>query len=171
VASMGPAIPSNQVPASLQAIYRLFSMVDSDGESAKADLSLINPGPGLAFAVSMLANALDGHVDPPKAVPTLATLLGSRNIAVHRAAAAVLGDIATPDVVAPLATVAFNDSDERVGFLAVRGLALATRAAKPQQPPPSASSPTKSCSSGAPGHAPTSTCREGIAGTSGAICN
>jgi len=57
-------------------------------------------------------------------------LLGSTQVAVRRAAAAVLGDIATPDVVAPLAKVALNDSDERVGFLAVRGLAAVTGAAK-----------------------------------------
>jgi HEAT repeats len=55
---------------------------------------------------------------------------GSENVAVRRAATAVLGDIATPDMVEPLAKVALNDSDERVGFLAVRGLAAATRAAK-----------------------------------------
>jgi hypothetical protein len=37
---------------------------------------LVNPQPGLAFAVSMLANAIEGHLNSPKAVPTLATLLG-----------------------------------------------------------------------------------------------
>jgi hypothetical protein len=37
---------------------------------------------------------------------------------------------AIPDVVEPLAKVALNDSDERVSFLAVRGLALATSAAE-----------------------------------------
>jgi hypothetical protein len=104
----GPALDaiaaSNQVPASLWAIYGLFSMVGSDGESAKADYLasvqpiLINPQPGLAFPVSMLANAVEGHLNSPKAVPTLAALLGSRNVAVRRAAATVLGDIATPDV-------------------------------------------------------------------------
>jgi HEAT repeat protein len=40
-----------------------------------------------------------------KKVPTLTVLLGSKNVAVRRAAAAVLGDIATPDVVVPLAKV------------------------------------------------------------------
>jgi HEAT repeat protein len=117
-------------------MYSLFSMVDSNDENAKANYLasvqsvLLNPQPGLAFSVSMLANAIEGHLNSPKAVPMLAALLGSGNIAVRRAAAAVLGDIATPDVVEPLATVALNDSDERVGFLAVRGLALATSAAK-----------------------------------------
>jgi HEAT repeats len=134
--ALGAIAASNQVPARLWAIYSLFSMVDSDDENAKADYLasvqpiLINPQPGLAFAVSMLANAIEGHLKSPKAVPTLAALLGSGNVAVRRAAAAVLGDIATPDVVEPLAKIALNDSDERVGFLAVRGLALATSAAK-----------------------------------------
>ena len=50
------------------------------------------------------------------------------SLAVRRAAASVLGDIATTDVVAPLANVALNDSDDRVRFLAVRGLALTTGA-------------------------------------------
>jgi hypothetical protein len=57
-------------------------------------------------------------------------LLGSIEIAVPSAATAVLGDIATPDVVAPLAKVALNDNEERVRFLAVRGLAEATGATK-----------------------------------------
>jgi HEAT repeat protein len=78
----------------------------------------------------MLANAIEGHLKSPRAVPTLAALLGSGNVAVRRAAAAVLGDIATPDVVVPLAKVALNDSDEYVRLSAVRGLALATSAAK-----------------------------------------
>jgi hypothetical protein len=139
-AAAGPALDaiaaSNQVSARLWAIYSLFSMVDLDNESAKADYLasirpiLINPPPSLAFVVSMLANAIEGHFKSPKAVPTLAALLGSTQIAVRQAAASVLGDIATPNVVAPLAKVALNDSDERVGFLAVRGLAAATSAAK-----------------------------------------
>jgi hypothetical protein len=134
--ALGAIAASNQVPARLWAMYTLFSMVDSDDETAKANYLasvqpiLLNPQPALAVAVSMLANAIEGHLNSPKAVPTLAALLGSTQVAVRRAAAAVLGDIATPDVVAPLAKVALNDSDERVGFLAVRGLALATSAAK-----------------------------------------
>jgi hypothetical protein len=139
-AAAGPALnaiaASNQVSARLWAIYSLFSMVDSDGESAKADYLasiqpiLINPSPTLAFAVSMLANAIEGHLKSPQAVPTLAALLGSTQITVRQAAASVLGDIATPNVIEPLVKFALNDSDERVGFLAVRGLALATSAAK-----------------------------------------
>jgi HEAT repeat protein len=134
----GPALDaiaaSNQVPARLWAIYSLFSMVDSD--NAKADYLaslqaiLINPPPSLAFVVSMLANAIEGHLKSPQAVLTLAALLGSTQTAVRSTAAAVLGDIATPDAVEPLAKVALNDSDERVRFLAVRGLAEATGAAK-----------------------------------------
>jgi HEAT repeat protein len=90
----------------------------------------MNPQPGLAFPVSMLANAMEGHLNSPKAVPALAALLGSTQVEVRRAAAAGLGDIATPDVVAPLAKVALNDSDEHVRLSAVRGLASATGAAK-----------------------------------------
>ena len=37
---------------------------------------------------------------------------------------------ATPNVVEPLAKLGLNDNDERVRFLAVRGLAAATGAAK-----------------------------------------
>ena len=110
---------SNQVPARLWALYSLFSMVDFENETAKADFLasvkaiLVNPPPGLAFPVSMLANAIEGHLKSPKAVPTLAALLGSTQVEVRSAAAAALGDIATPDVVEPLAKVALNDSDEQ----------------------------------------------------------
>jgi HEAT repeat protein len=110
--ALGTIAASNQVR--LWAMYSLFSMADSNDESAKADYLasvqaiLINPQPGLAFAVAMLANAIEGHLNSPKAVPTLAALLGSGNVAVRRAAAAVLGDIATPDVVVPLAKVALQ---------------------------------------------------------------
>jgi HEAT repeats len=134
--ALGAIAASNQMPARLWAIYSLFSMVDSDDENAKADYLplvqsiMINPQPGLAFPLSMLANAIEGHLNSRQAVPTLAALLGSGNVAIRRAAAAALGDIATPDVVVPLAKIALNDSDERVGFLAVRGLALATNATK-----------------------------------------
>jgi hypothetical protein len=137
----GPALRvlagSNQVSSSRWAMYCLFSMVDSDDEVAKADYLasaapiLINPEPGLAVGVTMLANAVESHLKAPQAVPTLAALLGSGNVAVRRAAAAVLSDIATPGVVAPLAKVALDDGDERVRFLAVRGLAAATGAGKP----------------------------------------
>jgi HEAT repeats len=134
--ALGAIAASNQVPARLWAMYTLFSMVDSADENAKADYLasvqpiLIHPQPGLAFAVSMLANAIEGHLNSPKAVPPLAALLGSKNVAVRRAAVAVLGEIATPDVVEPLAKVALNDSDEHVRPSAVRGLASATSAAK-----------------------------------------
>jgi hypothetical protein len=141
-AAAGPALgalaasPSNQVPARLWAMYSLFSMLDSDDEIAKVNYLasvqpiLVNPQPGQALSVTMLANAIEGHLKSPQAVPTLVALLGSTQVAVRQAAASVLGDIATPNVVAPLVKVALNDSDERVGFLAVRGLAAATGAAK-----------------------------------------
>jgi hypothetical protein len=128
---------AGQVSARLWAMYCLFSMVDSDDESAKANYLasatpiLMNPEPALTSAATMLANALESHLKTPQAVPTLATLLGSGNVAVRRAAAAVLSDIATPGVIAPLAKVGLNDSDERVRFLAVRGLAAATGAGEP----------------------------------------
>jgi HEAT repeats len=134
--ALGAIAASNQLPARLWAMYTLFSMVDSDDETAKASYLasvqpiLTNPQSNLEFAATMLANAIEGHLNSPKAVPTLAALLGSKNVVVRRAAASVLGDIATPDVVEPLAKVALNDSDERVSFLAVRGLALATSAVK-----------------------------------------
>jgi HEAT repeat protein len=57
----------------------------------------------------MLANAIEGHLKSPQAVPTLAALLGSTQVVVRHAAAAVLGDIATPDVVELLAKIALND--------------------------------------------------------------
>ena len=135
-AVVGPALNSlavsNQVPARLWAMHSLFSMVDSDDENGKAAYLaavapiLVDPPPDLAFAADRLANAIESHLKAPEAVPTLAAMLGSKEVDVRRAAAAVLRDIATPDVVPPLARLALNDSDERVRFLAVRGLAAAT---------------------------------------------
>ncbi|MGH6839932.1 MAG: HEAT repeat domain-containing protein [Methylocella sp.] len=151
----GPALDtiaaSNQVPAHLWAMYSLFLMPDSDDDdsakddedrakddedSAKMDYLqsvtpiLVNPGPDLAFSASWLGIAIDGHLKSPAAVPALAVLLGSTQVAVRRAAASDLCEIATPDVVAPLAKVAINDSDERVLYRAVYGLAVTTGAAK-----------------------------------------
>ncbi|MGH7751161.1 MAG: HEAT repeat domain-containing protein, partial [Candidatus Dormibacteria bacterium] len=111
---------SNQVPARLWAMYTLFSMDDSDDDSAKMDYLqsvtpiLINPKPGLAFSASMLGTVIEGHLKSPAAVPMLAALLGSTQVTVRRAAASDLCEIATPDVVAPLAKIALNDSDETV---------------------------------------------------------
>ncbi|MGH6848486.1 MAG: HEAT repeat domain-containing protein [Methylocella sp.] len=126
---------SNQVPARLWAIYTLFSMSDSDDDSAKTDYLqsvtpiLVNPEPGLAFSASMLGTVIEGHLKSPAAVPMLAALLGSTQVTVRRAAASDLCEISTQDVVAPLAKVALNDSDETVLFRAVLGLAKVTRAA------------------------------------------
>ncbi|MGH6837620.1 MAG: HEAT repeat domain-containing protein [Methylocella sp.] len=126
---------SNQVPARLWAMYSLFSMSGSADDSAKTDYLqsvtpiLVNPEPGLAPTASILGSAIEGHLKSPAAVPTLVALLGSTQVSVRRAAAYVLRDIATPDVVAPLANVALNDSDEDVRHYAVLGLAEVTRVA------------------------------------------
>jgi len=137
----GPALQSiaasNQVPARLWAMYSLFLMADFNDENAKADYLaavapvLVNPQPDVAFAVSSLGDAIEGHFQSPKAIPTLATLLGSTEVSVRRAAASVLSNIATSDVVAPLAKVALNDDDEYVRLFAVQGLAKATGTGKP----------------------------------------
>jgi hypothetical protein len=76
-AAAGPALnalaASDQVSARLWAIYSLFSGAGSNSESAKADYLaslqaiLINPPPSLAFVVSMLANAIEGHLKSPEA--------------------------------------------------------------------------------------------------------
>jgi hypothetical protein len=88
------------------------------------------------------------------------TPLGSMQVAVRRAAAAVLGDIAIPDVVEPLAKVALNDSDERVSFLAVRGLALATSAAEAPSTATFRERPDEILQFWRLGRGPTSVCRE-----------
>ena len=116
-------------------MYSLFLMVDADDENAKAGYLaavqpiLVNPPADVAFAADRLANAIESHLKTPKAVATLTAMLGSNQVDVRRAAAAVLSDIANADVVAPLARLALNDDDERVRFLAIRGLAAATNAA------------------------------------------
>jgi len=134
--ALQPIAASNQVPARLWAMYSLFLMPDFNDESAKADYLaavapiLVNPQPDIAFAVSSLGDAIEGHFKSPRAIPTLAALLGSTEVSVRRAATSVLSSIATPDVVAPLAKVALNDDDELVRLFAVQGLAKATGTGK-----------------------------------------
>ena len=143
----GPALRAiaalNQLPARLWAMYCLFSMADFNDETLKADYlesikpTLINPASDLAVSVSILGTAIEGHLKSPKAVATLAALLGSTEVAMRRGAAFDLADIATPDVVEPLAKVALNDGDEYVRLDAVRGLAEVTHASTLQQLPSS----------------------------------
>lgn len=121
---------SDQLPARLWAIYVLLSMDNALDDEEKADYVrsvasvLADPGPALAFSASALANAIETHVELPELIPALTLMLGSKEIAVRRAAASVLAGIATPDVAEPLAKTALNDSDESVRFYAVRGLSL-----------------------------------------------
>ncbi|ACK51508.1 PBS lyase HEAT domain protein repeat-containing protein [Methylocella silvestris BL2] len=120
---------SDQLPARLWAMYVLFSMDEALDDEEKADYVrsvapiLADPGT-LGFSASKLANAIDAHVDSPELIPALTVMLGSNEVAVRRAAASVLSRLAAPEVAAPLAKTALNDSDESVRFYAVRGLAL-----------------------------------------------
>ena len=132
------AAMSNQASARLWGAYALFSMSDAGDDGAKVECLrsltplLVNPLPDTSFAVSMLANAIEGRLSSPNAVPTLAALLGSSATAVRQAAASDLSDIATPDAVAPLASAALYDADQTVRYFAVLG--LATAAADPSPP-------------------------------------
>jgi hypothetical protein len=133
---------SNDAPGRLWAINCLMTMGSSDQIEAlkvrylnEIQPLLLKPSPETAFAVSMLANAIEGHLKSPEAVPTLATLLGSDEVAVRRVAASVLSDIATPAVIAPLAKTALADPDEDVRYYAVLGLAEATGAREPPTMP------------------------------------
>jgi hypothetical protein len=134
----GPALQtvagSNQLPARLWAMYGLFSMPDFKDQNVKADYIqavapvLIDPPAEMESAVLALGSATEGKLYSPKAVPMLASLLGSKAEPVRRAAAAGLSEIATPGVVAPLARAALGDADELVRLFAVQGLARATGA-------------------------------------------
>ncbi|PNG25075.1 HEAT repeat domain-containing protein [Methylocella silvestris] len=120
---------SDQLPARLWAIYVLLSLDEALDDEEKIDYVrsvapiLADPGT-LGFSASKLANAIEAHVDSPELIPALTVMLGSKEVAVRRAAASVLSRIAAPDAAAPLAKTALNDSDESVRFYAVRGLAL-----------------------------------------------
>jgi hypothetical protein len=124
---------TGQVTARLWSLDCLFFMGDSDDlealklnylDSVKA--ILIKPEPDLAPTVADVANSMEGHLKSPDAVPTLAALLHSSEVAVRRAAASVLSDIATQATIAPLAKIALNDPDQNVRYYAVLGLATAT---------------------------------------------
>ena len=81
------------------------------------------------FAVDSIANSMESHIRSAKAVPVLTALLHSQRVAVRHAAASVLSDLASLDVVTPLAKVAVGDENQDVRYFAVLGLAKATRAA------------------------------------------
>jgi HEAT repeats len=124
---------TGQVTARLWSLDCLFFMGDSDDlEALKLNYLdsvksiLIKPEPDLAPTVSDVANSMEGHLKSPNAVPTLAALLHSSEVAVRRAAASVLSDIATQATIAPLATISLNDPDQNVRYYAVLGLATAT---------------------------------------------
>jgi HEAT repeats len=124
---------TGQPTARLWSLNCLFFMGDSDNlEALKVNYLdslkpvLINPPPDLAPAVSSLVTSMEGHLKSPTAVPTLAALLHSSEVAVRRAAASVLSDIATQATIAPLAKIALNDPDQNVRYYAVLGLATAT---------------------------------------------
>jgi hypothetical protein len=124
---------AGSVVARLWALDSLLLIGDPDGGAAAAlgelkavTPSLVHPSRDLIPAVSAVANALEGHLTAPEAVDTLAALLASSQVAVRRAAASVLSDIATPATIAPLARSALQDTDRRVRYYAVLGLALAT---------------------------------------------
>lgn len=124
---------TGQVTARLWSLDCLFFMGDSDDlEALKLNYLdsvksiLIKPEPDLAPTVSSLANSMEGHLKSPNAVPTLAALLNSSEVAVRRAAASVLSEIATRATIAPLAKLALNDPDQNVRYYAVLGLATAT---------------------------------------------
>jgi hypothetical protein len=86
---------------------------------------LMNPSPGIAYTVSIVAGLIQGHAKSPEVVPALSSLLHSKDVGVRRAAAYALSMIATPAVVGPLGT-ALADADREVRLYAVRGLFAAT---------------------------------------------
>ena len=134
------AARSDVLPGRLRAFNALLGMDLSPQTEAlnTQDLKelvplMVRPTPGTQFAVYMLANTLEGHVKSPDAVPVLSALLESSEVAVRRAAASALSDIATSAVIQPLAKMGLNDKDEDVRYYSVLGLAAATHA---QEPPP-----------------------------------
>jgi len=127
---------SGQSPARLWAIAALLYVGNPEQMAARipdylqsVEADLINPNTGQNLAIDRLAVSVQAKVTAPGAVPVLAALLGSSDVTVRRAAANVLAKIATPEVIAPLASTALNDADPRVRYYAVRGLAQATGAA------------------------------------------
>lgn len=114
------------------ALVTLFRM-DGPEQLRTARLALLNDiAPSLAkvagssLAIDSLARALDRGDAAADAVPALAALLKSRSVELRRTAAALLGDIGTEAVVAPLGAVALEDPDQEVRYQAVIGLAAAT---------------------------------------------
>lgn len=123
---------SGQVVARLWSLDCLFFMGDAaEIEALKLNYLiavksiLLHPQPDLVPTAWNLANSMEGHLKSPDAVPTLAELLTSTEVAVRRASASVLSDIATKATIAPLAK-ALNDPDRNVRYYAVLGLATAT---------------------------------------------
>jgi hypothetical protein len=109
----------------LSAIGALLSRNDIS-ELAAAEHVLLHPPPGVnENLVAGLAYAIGGGVKDPRAIPTLARLLPSKNVYVRRAAAAALRNTRDGAAIKPL-TEALYDSDREVQYQAVIGLAEIT---------------------------------------------
>jgi len=141
----GPSLQSiassGRTQAALWAVAVLIYTGDANDTASRAanylapvQADLLKPGPDESAAVAKLAVSIQAKVNSPNAVPILATLLGSTEMVVRRGAANALARIATPEVIAPLATTALNDPEQDVRYYAVRGLAQASGAAVPTMP-------------------------------------
>lgn len=133
-AALRAAAASDAMPGRLWAIRCLLLSIGKSAEREDAVLrhlqavapAMLQPGPDIAFSVSMLAPAMEGRLRSAKAAPLLARLLGSSEVTVRRSAASALSDIRSPAASAALAQTALNDPDQDVRYYAVLGLAEAS---------------------------------------------
>jgi len=125
---------SDRMPGRLWAIECLLMRDDSSPDAAARKAGyirsikplLMNPPADMRVVAFRLASAMEGNVKSPIAVPILADLLRSTDVHVRRSAASTLSDIASRDIIRPLADVALQDDDLDVRYFAVNGLAAVT---------------------------------------------
>jgi hypothetical protein len=124
------AIAQVKGPAQLWAIKSIFDSGSSDEVKVQylnaAKSILLSPTPEQASGVYWLAHSMEGQLHSASAVPTISALLASKDVAVRQTAASILDDIGTKNTIAPLATSALYDQDQKVRYFAVRGLARVT---------------------------------------------
>src|SRR5262249_27401762 len=115
---------SDQLPTKLWATASLVSHGDARFLAGVKSV-LLDPPPGLDYTITAFAAAMEaGSRSPAGAkktglrsadlIPLLGDLLDSRSVVVRRAAAYVLRDIGTSEVVPPLASIALADKDQEV---------------------------------------------------------
>jgi HEAT repeat protein len=131
-------LPPDIQSAPLNAVYRksassatrlwaAAALINTGDEAPLDDVKgeVANPTEEEIPATFAVASAIQAHVHSARSVPALVTIMSSSSAQIRESAAQGLRRIGTESVEKPL-VAALDDPDEKVRYLAVTGLAMAT---------------------------------------------